>query len=92
MSLLALTLPVEPEILFILRKNEDTFISEAKKILALNYFKSQQLSLGLAAKLADTNKDDFIQYLGRNQVDIYQYTDQEFDAEMKLLSKIGKER
>jgi len=91
MNSLALTLPVEKEILFTLRKNEEIFISEAKKILALSYFKSQQLSLGLAAKLADMTKDDFIQFLGRNQVDIYQYTDQEFDAEMKLLSKIGAE-
>ena len=91
MNSLALTLPVEREVLFTLRKSEDIFISEAKKILALNYFKSQQLSLGLAAKLADMNKDDFIQYLGRNQIDIYQYTDQEFDAEMELLSKAGVE-
>ena len=91
MNSIALTLPVEKEILFTLRKSEDIFISEAKRILALNYFKSQQLSLGLAAKLADMGKDDFIQYLGKHQVDIYQYTDQEFDDEMRLLSKVGAE-
>ena len=89
MDSLALTLSVKREILFTLRKNKAEFISEAKKILALNYFKSHQLSLRLATKLADMNKDDFIQYLGKNQVDIYQYTNQEFDAEMELLSQMG---
>jgi len=90
MSSIALTLPVEREVLFTLCKNEDVFIKDAKKMLALNYFKAQQLSLGLASKLADMNKDDFIQYLGENQVDIYQYSGQEFDEEVMFLSQIGE--
>ena len=86
---LNLTLPVEREVLFALRKDENIFLNDIKKILALEYFRSQQLSLGLAAKLADMDKDDFIHFLGDNQVDIYQYTENEFDEEVKFLSGIG---
>ena len=86
---LNLTFPVEREVLFALRKDENIFLNDMRRILALEYFRSQQLSLGLAAKLADMDKDDFIQFLGDSQVDIYQYTDNEFDEEMNFLSGIG---
>ena len=89
-NLIDLTFPVIREILYALRKDENLFISDIKKILALKYFQSQQLSLGLAAKLADMNKDDFIQFLGVNQIDIYQYTEREFDEEIDFLSSIGE--
>ena len=83
---LNLVFPIEREVLFALRKDENLFLDDIRKILALEYFRSQQLSLGLASKLADMNKDDFIQFLGANQIDIYQYTDSEFDEEMGFLS------
>ena len=81
-----LMFPVEREVLFALRKDENIFLNDMRKILALEYFRSQQLSLGLAARLANMGKDDFIQFLGSNQVDIYQYTDSEFDDELNFLS------
>ena len=86
----SLNFPVEREVLFALRKDENIFLDDMKKILALEYFRSQQLSLGLAAKLAGMSKDDFIQYLGANQVDIFQYSDNEFDDELEFLSGVGK--
>ena len=85
-----LSFPVEREVLFALRQNEELFVDDIRKILALRYFQSQQLSLGLAARLANMDKDDFIQYLGANQIDIYQYTDREFDDEMAFLSDFGE--
>ena len=81
-----LSFPVEREVLFALRQDEELFVSNVRKILALRYFQSQQLSLGLAARLANMEKDDFIQYLGSNRIDIYQYTENEFDDEMTFLS------
>jgi predicted HTH domain antitoxin len=90
MSVINLSFPVEREVLFALRQDEELFLNDIRKILALRYFQSQQLSLGLAARLADMDKDDFIQYLGVNQIDIYQYTEREFDDEMKFLSGLGK--
>ena len=90
MNQVNLILPVEREVLFALRKDEDLFVNDIRKIIALKYFQSQQLSLGLAAKLAVMSKDDFIQFLGANQVDIYQYTDREFDEEIEFLSCMGE--
>ena len=83
---IVLNFSIDREVLFALRKDEEFFIKEIKKMLSLKYFQSQQLSLGLAARLADMSKDDFIQYLGDNQIDVFQYTDREFDEEMEFLS------
>ena len=89
-NLIDLTFPINREVLYALRKDENLFINDIKKTLALKYFQTQQLSLGLAAKLADMNKDDFIQFLGFNQIDIYQYTEREFDEEMEFLIGMGE--
>ena len=85
-----LTFSVDREVLFALHKNKDLFVDEIKKVLALKYFQSQQLSLGLASRLAGMNKDDFIQLLGDNQIDIYQYTEREFDEEMEFLPNMDE--
>ena len=90
MNQVNLFFPVEREVLFALRQDEELFVNDIRKILALRYFQSQQLSLGLAARLANMDKDDFIQYLGANQIDIYQYTDREFDDEIEFMTSLGE--
>ena len=72
---LNINIPISEEVLFILKKDEKSLQEEARKILALQFFKERKLSLGKAAELADMDKDDFVILLGKNQIDIYQYTE-----------------
>lgn len=95
MRTLNINIPVSEEVLFVLKKDEKSLQEEARKILALQFFKERKLSLGKAAELAGMDKDDFVILLGKNQIDIYQYTarelEQEFDAIDKFVEDLKHE-
>lgn len=46
--------------------------------------------MGLSAKMAGMTKNDFVELLGRNNIDIYQYTDEELQKELDLIDKISE--
>ncbi len=87
MRTLNINIPISKEILFVLKKDEKSLQEEARKILALQFFKERKLSLGKAAELADMDKDDFVILLGKNQIDIYQYTERELEQEFDAIEK-----
>ena len=60
------------------------------KFIAMQYFKEKQLSLGLSAKMAGMAKNDFVEYLAKNDIDIYQYTDEELQEEFDLADKLAE--
>jgi len=95
MRTLNINIPVSEEVLFVLKKDEKSLQEEARKILALQFFKERKLSLGKAAELAGMDKNDFVILLGKNQIDIYQYTarelEQEFDAIDKFVEDLKHE-
>lgn len=53
----------------------------------MQFFKERKLFLGRAAELAGMNKDDFAILLGKNQIDIYQYTEREVGQEFDSIDK-----
>jgi len=83
-----INIPVSEEVLFVLKKDEKSLQEEARKILALQYFKERKLSLGKAAELAGMSKDDFTIFLGNNKIDIYQYTEKELEKEFETIDRL----
>ncbi len=81
MRTLTLNIPISEELLFVLKKDEQSLQEEARKILAMQFFKERKLSLGKAAELAGIDKNEFVILLGKNQIDIYQYTEKELERE-----------
>ena len=65
---------------------EDVVASGVHTALAVSLFKSGDLSLGLAAKLARIPYADFIDYLGELKIPVVNYDPAELDSELKLLS------
>ena len=86
-----INIPISEEILLVLKKDEKSLQEEARKILALQFFKERKLSLGKAAELAGMDKDDFVILLGKNQIDIYQYTERELEQEFDAIDKFVEE-
>ena len=82
------SIPIADEILFVLKKDVVNIQSDIMKSLAMQYFKEKQLSLGLSAKMAGMTKNDFVEYLGKNNIDIYQYSDEELQDEFNLVDKL----
>lgn len=63
------------EILVSLKTSEDELIKEMKLALAVKYFKEKKLSVGQAAELAEMPEEDFMRYLGEEEISIFRYDD-----------------
>lgn len=87
MKTLNINIPVSEEVLFVLKKDEKSLQEEARRILAIQFFKERKLSLGKAAELAGMDKDDFVVILGMNGIDIYQYTERELEQEFEAVDR-----
>jgi len=83
-----IVMPITDEIFYVLKKDIANIQSDMMKSLAMQYFKERQLSLGLSAKMAGMAKNDFVELLGRNSIDMYQYTNEELQEEFDLIDKI----
>lgn len=84
----AVTIPIDDEIFFVLKKSEASVQYDIRTLLAMQYFKDGKLGLGLSAKMAGMTKDEFTVFLGKNNIDIYQYEDDELKEEFNLVGKI----
>lgn len=87
----AVTIPIADEVFFVLKKNEASVQRDILTLLAMQYFKNEKLGLGLAAQMAGMSKDEFTAFLGKNNVDIYQYEAAELAEEFELVDKIARE-
>jgi predicted HTH domain antitoxin len=64
-------IPVPDDILLSLRTSQEEFVTQILLMSAMMFYKSQKLSVGQAANLAEMSEYEFIQYLGRNGVSIF---------------------
>jgi predicted HTH domain antitoxin len=87
----AVTIPIDEEVFFVLKKNEASVQHDIRTLLATQYFKDGKLGLGLSAKMAGMTKDEFTVFLGANKIDIYQYENSELKEEFDLVDKITGE-
>jgi len=63
------------EIILSLRLDEDEVIKEMKRTLAVKYFKERKLSIGQSAEFAEMTEEDFIKYLGSQNISIFNMDD-----------------
>jgi len=82
------TIPISDEILFAIKKDVKNIQRDFMQALAIHYFKENRLSLGLASHMAGLEKNDFVALLGKHNIDIYQYTNNELDNEFNLVSRV----
>ncbi|MDE5596723.1 MAG: UPF0175 family protein [Lachnospiraceae bacterium] len=55
---------------------EDDFAAYMKCMLAVDLYKNKKVSLGYCASIADMTKEDFIKYLGKNEISIFSFEDE----------------
>ena len=55
----------------------------ARKAIALDYYTRLHVSIGYCAEIAEMTEEEFIKYLGRNNISIFQFDDaDEFREEL----------
>ena len=75
---------IPEEVLYDTHMTESQSESLVKKIIAMHYYLHFHVSPGYCAQIANTTEEDFIKYLGENQVSIFQFDNkQEFLDELK---------
>lgn len=78
-----LMLDVPEEIFIDLHESEEEFMKYVKRTIALDLYKNKKVSLGYCASVADMSKEDFIKFLGVNEVSIFSFSsDEEFMEEL----------
>lgn len=74
---------VPEEILLDLHEDRDNFADYMKKMLALDLYKNKKVSLGYCASVAEMTKEEFVQYLGKNDVSVFSFvSENEFLEEL----------
>jgi len=77
------TLQYPEEILISLKEDEKYFLKEVKILAAVKLYELNRLSLGKAAKLADLDKEDFINVLYEHKVSIFKLTEEELAKDIE---------
>lgn len=75
---------VPEEILLDLHEDKNDFAKYTKCILAIDLYKNKRVSLGYCASVADMTKEEFIKYLGKNDISIFS-----FDSEEEFLEELA---
>lgn len=56
----------------------------ARKAIAIDYYTRLHVSIGYCAEIAGMTEEDFIKYLGKNEISIFQFDDErEFKEELE---------
>lgn len=78
------SMEVPEEILIDLHEDKNHFTRYVKCKIALDLYKERKVSLGYCATIAGLSKEEFIKYLGENEVSIFAYEDEgEFIEELQ---------
>ena len=68
---------VPEEILLNLHESENDFAIYMKCMLAADLYKNKKVPLGYCADIAEMPKEDFIKYLGKNNISIFSFESEE---------------
>ena len=65
------------EVLFDTKMSEEEAVSFARRAVALGYYTQSGVLIGYCAQIAGMTEEDFIKYLGKNQVSIFHFDDKD---------------
>lgn len=79
-----IAIDIPEAVLYDTRMSKDDAIRFAKRAVALGYYAQSGVSIGYCAQIAGMTEEDFIKYLGENNVSIFQFEDEkEFLEELE---------
>jgi predicted HTH domain antitoxin len=66
---------------------EEKLVEDIKLSMAMRLYEMKVLSLGKAAELAGKNKEEFMETLSEQGIDVIRYSKEDLDEEMEFLRK-----
>ncbi len=70
--------------------SKEAISREAKKLLALKCYKDRVLSLGKSSEVSGLSLWEFIEFLGKNDVPVVDYDDEQLEYELTSVKEMGK--
>jgi predicted HTH domain antitoxin len=77
MANININIAIPQEILLTLREKEFDLALDMKRWTALKLYANKKLTIGQCAELAEMNEEDFLKYLGLNQISIFTFNNSE---------------
>ena len=71
------TVSVPDAVLFDTRMDIQEVAAFARKMVALGFYVHNNVSIGYCAEIAGMTEEEFMVFLGRNHVDVFQFDDEE---------------
>ena len=79
-----IAIDIPEAVLYDTRMSKEEANEFAKKAVALGYYSQSGVSIGYCAQIAGMTEEDFIKYLGQNNVSIFRFDDEaEFLEELE---------
>mgnify|MGYP006065474825 CR=1 FL=1 len=72
-----IAIDIPEEVLYDTKMNSDEANAFARRMVAVGYYTQNKVSLGYCAQIAGMSKEDFIKYLGKHSISIFQFDNQE---------------
>jgi predicted HTH domain antitoxin len=77
MANININIAIPQEILLTLREKEFDLALDMKRWTSLKLYANKKLTIGQCAELAEMNEEDFLKYLGLNQISIFTFNNSE---------------
>ena len=68
---------VPDEVLFDTKMSREQANQFARRYVALGFYKQNGVSIGYCSHIAGMTEEEFIKYLGQNEISIFQFDDKE---------------
>ena len=88
MMMCQIAFSVPDEVLFDTKMSREQANQFARRYVALGFYKQNGVSIGYCSQIAGMTEEEFIKYLGQNEISIFQFDDKEEFLEELGLSLI----
>lgn len=72
------------EVLYETKMNQEEAVKFVRSAVALGYYTQSGVSIGYCAQIAGMSKEEFIKYLGKNNISIFH-----FDSEEEFIEELN---
>lgn len=76
MKMYQVALKIPEGVLFDTKMNLQDAEKFIRRVVALEYYKNQGVSIGYCAEIAGMTEEDFLQFLGENKISVFKFDDE----------------
>jgi len=91
MNSVKIEIAIPEDVMFALNKNTRELSEDVKKLLAIELYNTNKLSLGKSSELANLCREDFIKLLSQKGHSLFNWDSNEIKSELDALKKLSKE-